>query len=344
MKKILGLFFTLLLLKANSQIGGQSSFAVLDLGFNARSNALGTDFITVKDGDVNLGVSNPSLYNSKMNHVGGLSQALLAGGINYGMLTYARNWDTTITLAGHLRYVDYGKMNRTDEGGANLGTFTPSEYIIGAGLGKKLNPELSIGANFNLIYSQLESYNAFGVSIDLAGSYTLDKSNLLVTALVKNAGVQLNSYVNKSRSPLPVDFQVGISKKLKHAPFRFSLVAHHLNKWNITYTDPNLKPTVDALTGDTIPVKYTRFIERLGHHFIIQTEILLSKSVHVRLAYDIHKRQDMKLLQRPGLAGFSLGTGLYFKRFSIDYGLSVFSKAGFNNMLTLTTNFDKWKK
>jgi len=52
----------------------------------------------------------------------------------------------------------------------------------------------------------------------------------------------------------------------------------------------------------------------------------------------------LKLLQRPGLAGFSLGAGLYFKRFSIDYGLSVFSKAGFNNMLTLTTNFDKWKK
>jgi hypothetical protein len=50
------------------------------------------------------------------------------------------------------------------------------------------------------------------------------------------------------------------------------------------------------------------------------------------------------LEQRPGVAGFTFGVGLYFKRISIDYGFSVFSRAGFNNMLTLSTNLSRWRK
>ncbi len=327
-----------------SQIGGKTTFSLLDFGFNARANALGTDFITVKDQDVNLGVINPSVFNKKMNNTGGFNQAFLAGGINLGMISYAKNLDTATTLAGHLRYVNYGKMDRTDIAGTVLGSYNPTEYILGIGAGKQLNPQISIGANFNMIYSQLESYNSFGISTDIAGSYTLDKANLLVTALVKNIGVQINSYTKKNRAQLPVDFQIGISHKLKHAPFRFSIVAHHLNVWDITYNDPNLKPTIDNLTGDTIAVKYPSFIEKLGHHFIFQNEILISKSIHLRAAFDIHKRQELKVAQRPGMAGFSFGLGLYFKRISIDYGFQIYSKAGYGNMLTLTSNLSTWKK
>lgn len=327
-----------------AQTGGVSTFALLNLGYSARVNALGTNFITVKDQDVNLGIANPSLLNSKMNHTGAMSQALLAGGINYGMITYARHYDSLGTFSGNLRYINYGRMDRTDIAGNSLGTFNPSEYILGMGFGKQINPQISVGTTLNLIYSQLETYNSLGASIDIAGTYTHDKSNLLVTALVKNAGVQLNSYLSKTKSPLPVDFQLGVAHKLHHAPFRFSVVAHHLNKWNITYTDPNLKPTVNALTGDTIPVKQASFAQKLGSHFIFQCEILLSKNLHLRAAFDVHKRQDLKIAARPGMAGFSLGTGLNFKRFSLDYGLSIFSKAGFNNMITFTTNFDNWKK
>jgi hypothetical protein len=52
----------------------------------------------------------------------------------------------------------------------------------------------------------------------------------------------------------------------------------------------------------------------------------------------------MKLEQRPGMAGFTFGVGFYFKKISIDYGFSIFSRAGFNNMLTISTNLSKWRK
>lgn len=344
MRFTLFLFSFLIVSQFSAQIGGTTTFALLDLAYNARASSLGTNFITVKDQDVNLGLGNPSLYNKKMHNTMGVNQALLPGGINYGMFTYARNFDSIGTVAGHIRYIEYGKMDRTNVDGTTTGTFIPSEYIIGAGIGRQWNPQISVGANLNLIYSQLETYNAFGLSIDLAGTYTLDKANLLVTAMVKNAGFQFKGYTNDSRAPLSANFQLGISHRLKHAPIRFSLLAHHLNKWDLTYVDPNLTVTIDPLTGDTIPVTYAKFGEKLANHFTYQVELLLSKNIHLRAAFDYHRRQELKVAERAGMAGLSFGVGLYFKRITIDYGFSVYSKAGVSNMLSLTTNLGTWKK
>lgn len=336
------LFFTSL--TALSQTGGGHTFALLDLAYNARSAALGNDFLTAKDQDLNLAVGNPSLYNTRMNRGFGFNQALLAGGINYGMLTYARDIKNVGTGGASIRYVNYGRMDRRDETGALIGSFSPAEFIFGAGLGRQLNPQISVGANLNLIYSQLESYNSLGAAIDLAGSYELEKANLFVTAVVKNAGFQFKSYTKKNRAPLPAEFQLAVAHKLMHAPFRFTVLMHHLNTWDLTYNDPNLRPTIDPLTGDTVPVKSAGTAEKIFRHLTFQTEILFSKNFHFRAAFDYHRRQEMRVEQRTALSGFSFGAGAYFKRFSVDYALVVYSAAGYNNMLTLTTSFDKWKR
>jgi hypothetical protein len=337
------LFLALLPLGLFAQTGGTHAFALLDLTYNARAAGLANDFISVKDDDINLGVANPSLYNSTMNNFLSFNQALLSGGINYGQVAYGRNLSKGF-LAGSIRYVNYGNFTMTDATGQNIGNFRPFECIIGAGYGVQLNPRISVGGNFNLLYSQLEIYNAFGMSIDLAGTYTSKDEKLLVTALVKNAGIQLKNYVGKTKAPLPAEFQMAASYKLEHAPFRFSLLAHHLNTWDITYRDPNLTPTLDVLTGDTIPVKYAGFGEKLARHFSYQAEILASKTVQLRFGFDYHRRQEMKLEDRPGLSGFTFGLGLRFKKIRLDYGFSIFSRAGFNNMLTLSSYLSTWKK
>jgi hypothetical protein len=108
--------------------------------------------------------------------------------------------------------------------------------------------------------------------------------------------------------------------------------------------DPTAKPRIDPLTGDTIPVPVAGFGEKLARHFTFQTEVLISKNIHFRVAFDYHKRQEMKVVARPGFSGFSFGLGMYFKRFSLDYGFLIHSVAGYTNGFTLTTNLDKWKR
>ena len=170
------------------------------------------------------------------------------------------------------------------------------------------------------------------------------EKEFLVTILAKNIGYQLKGYTEKTRSPLPVEIQAATSYKLKHAPFRISLLAHHLNQWDITYNDPNAKETIDALTGDTIPVSRAGFFEKLANHFTYQLEVLITKNIEVRAGFDYHKRKELALEQRSGIAGFSFGAGLLLDKFRLDYGFVVYSRAGFNNMITLSTNLSKWKK
>lgn len=324
------------------QTGGTTGFNFLNMPFNARVGALGGDFITIRDNDVNLGIQNPAMLNESMHGRGSLNQGLLASGINSGGLNYAHHFSGGITGAAHFRYVSYGKMARTDVNGTDLGSFSPGDFILGASAGKSINERLHIGATFNIIYSQLDQYVAFGNSLDIGGAYTDEDHNLVVSGVIKHLGIQWKDY-NEDRDPLPLEVQLGLSHKLQHAPFRFSVLAQHLEKWDLTYNDPNATAKTDPLTGELIPVEKAGFGEKLARHFVFQTEILFGKKLHIRVAFDYQRRQELKVVQQPGIAGFSFGVGMYFKRFSLDYGLMSYSSAGFQNLLTISVPLRKEK-
>ncbi|HTO39178.1 MAG TPA: type IX secretion system protein PorQ [Brumimicrobium sp.] len=327
-----------------SQTGGKHAFPFLDLPDNARAMGLGKRVITVFDDDIHLGIQNPAAFNSKMHNSIGFNHALLAGGINHGMIAYARDINKVGTGAIHLRYISYGKMDRRDETGEHLGTFTAGDFALGASLGRTINDHLSIGANVNFIWSQLESYSSMGVAVDVAGMFRTKDEMTVVSAVVKNIGAQLKTYHDNNRYALPIDAMLGVSHRLKHAPFRFSLVLHQLNRWNLSYFDPEEKPKNDPLTGELIPVKRAGFGENLARHMVFQVESIIGKMVRVRLAFDYNQRKEMLVKNRPGMGGFSFGAGMNFKRFAIDYGISIYSSAGFHNMIGLRTNFDSWRK
>jgi hypothetical protein len=341
MNRLLPLLFVTIALSAAGQIGGTTGYNFLELPFNARVGGLGGDFITVRDNDVNLGIQNPALLNESMDRRGSINQGLFAGGVNSGGLNYARTFGKT-TGAAHFRYVSYGKMQRTDVNGADLGSFSPGDFILGASAGKSINERMHIGATLNFIYSQLDNYVSFGNSIDIGGCYTNEDKRLVVSGVIKNLGIQWKGY-NGDRSALPLEVQMGLSHKLAHAPFRFSLLGQHLERWDLTYNDPNAQPKKDPLTGEIIPLEEAGFGEKLMRHFVVQTEILFGSKLHLRVGFNYHRRQELKVVQRPGIAGFSFGAGLYFKRFSLDYGIMSYSSAGVQNMLTLTLPLGKTK-
>ena len=328
-----------------SQTGGLNSFPFLNLTYNARSAGLGGNFISVYDNDITLGIANPSLLNSDMNKNISFSTSLMPGGINHGMLGYGFDAKRIgSSMSGYIKYISYGTFQRTAINGTSEGTFSPFEMIAGAGIGREINKRIRLGANLNFLFSQLENYSAVGASVDFAATYHIEEKNFLVTLLGKNIGYQFKGYTKGVHSPLPVEIQVATSYRVKHAPFRISLLAHNLQKWDLTYNDPTLLPTVDPLTGDTIPVKRAGFFEKLGRHFSYQLEILVSKHIDVRVGFDYHSRKELGLSQRPGIAGFSFGLGVHFSKFRIDYGFMAYSAAGYGNMITLSTDLSKWRK
>jgi len=324
------------------QVGGTKAFALLDMSFHARQLALAGEYHSSKDADINMGISNPSLLNKQMDGALSVSQAFHPGAIKYGMVGYGRSLNDKQHLSANIRYVSYGRMMQTDKYGNIHGSFSPLEYIVGLGYGYQQNERIAIGVNWNFIGSHMANYNSFGSSIDLAGSYFNESEDFSLSAIFKNVGLQFNPYLAK-RAPLPADFQLAISQRLAHAPFRFSLLFHHLNQWDITYYDPFIQPSTDILTGKLIEVKRAGFFEKLAQHVTAQIEIA-TKNIHVRVGFDYHTRKTMQLKEKPGLSGFAFGTGLRFKRFSLDYGFFAVSKAGSNHLITLSTSLSQMRK
>lgn len=343
MKLKIACLFLLFSLISTAQNGGKSSFSLLNFNYSARLAGIGGYSNSTLDSDASQGILNPSLINSSMVGYYSLNQGLLASGINFGQIATVLPLKKGFLLPS-IRYISYGEFKGTDEFGNSTNNFSAFEYVAGVGYGYQLNPLFSIGVNLNAIGSHLETYSSFGISSNFGACYTNKSQLISVSVLAKNIGYQLKSYVSGSRRPLPIDVQASTSIKLKHAPFRFSIIAHHLNKWDITYFDPSIKPSIDALTGETINETGAGFGELLARHLAYQIELITKGIMQLRLGFDYGRRQELKLDQNPGMSGFSLGLGLKFKKFNLDYGFNVYSKAGFSNSIGLSSKLANWKK
>lgn len=323
-----------------SQIGGSNTYNFLNLPVPARVAALGGNLICVKDADLNLALQNPSLLDSVMNNSLVLNYVNYFSDINYGYAAFAKHFKKTGTFSAGLNYVNHGKFVQADDNGVITGEFKAGDYLLNIGYGRSLDSSFSVGANLKTIYSTYSSYSSVGSAIDVAATYHNKKKRTTMALVVKNMGVQWKPYVKGNREPMPFEIEYGISKKLKHAPFRFSVIAQHLEKWDLTYEDPaNPSVTVDPLTKEVKEKnKLQKFSDKAIRHIIIGTEFLLTKNFNVRVGYNAQRRKDLKLDSTPGTAGFSFGLGLKISKFQLSYGRAVYHLAGPSNHLSIGTN------
>ena len=345
MKKSTLSFFILISLYFNAQVGGINGFSSLSNVFNARQAALGGSFISAKDNDVNIAISNPSLLSENTNKQWSINQLLLPNGTKAGMLCFSTQVKRFgISTSGAIRYISYGQLKETTENGTVIGTINPSDYILTSGFGKVINPRFSVGLNTHILYAQYGNYNSIGLGVDFSASFDNPEKLFLATILLKNIGYQVKGFIPSSNRMLPTELQIAISKKLEHAPFRFSFLFHHLNTWDISYFDPLKKATYDPFSRDSIQVPKANTIEKIIHHITPQAELLLSANFHFRIAFSYYSRQSFKLQNRPGLSGFTFGIGMKFKRFTLDYGFIPHSVAGYTNAISLLSNLNDWKR
>ncbi|HFA52011.1 MAG TPA: type IX secretion system protein PorQ, partial [Bacteroidetes bacterium] len=232
-------------------VGGDNVYEFLNLSASARITGLGGNLIAVRDDDVALAFNNPSLLNSSMGGQIGFGNNFYLSDINHGYVSYghyAKKWD--LTWHGGVQYISYGDFQATDEVGNVTGQFDAGEYAFTVGAGKELYERLSVGANLKFITSQFESYNSVGMVADLAATFH-DTSRLVTVALVfKNIGTQFSTYTPGNRESVPYEMQLGVSKRLRHLPFRISVIYRYFNKWNILFDDPNSQEDIFFFGND----------------------------------------------------------------------------------------------
>lgn len=345
-KKIVAFFFTILIsTSAFSQVGGNNTYEFLNLPISARVTALGGNLISTRDNDLNVSITNPALLTDSMNNNVALSYINYFGDINYGYAAYAKKFNKIGTVSAGIQYLNYGKFIRADEAGTIDGTFGANEMSFNLSYARSiLDSNLTVGATVKTIYSHLESYTSLGSALDLGAVYIMPSRGFTMAAVIKNAGRQWKPYVPGNREKLPFEMQIGFSKKLKHVPFRLSMVYENLEKWDLTYQDPaNPILTVDPLTGEAIKQNKNKiFGDKLMRHLVIGGEFLITKSFFLRAGYNYQRRKELKIPEKRGMTGFSFGFGFRIYKFQFSYGRAVYHLAGPSNNFSISFDINSF--
>ncbi len=335
MKRIFILFCVFLPFFSLSQIGGTNSYSFVNLEFSPRVSAMGGAFFAVYDNDLSIGVTNPSVLNSKMNNEIMFNYIDYVSDINFFSFAYARDINNFGTAILSIKSLNYGDLVLNNSIGDSLGMFSASDQILTLGFGKLLHKKLILGLTFNLLNSNYYTYSSLAISSNVAITYLNLKNNFISSLLVKNLGRQLTSYnVNES---LPFEIQFAISKKLAHLPFRYHITYTNLSRFDIK-SPFKLKSQTNFETGN-LEVKQETFAKTFLRHIVIGGELNpFNKSFFLRGGFNFQRRFDLSLVSFPATIGFSWGLGFKVSKFRFDYSRSSFHISSYPNYFSISTN------
>ena len=203
-------------------------------------------------------------------------------------------------------------------------------------------PNAVLCVNLKYITSQLDSYKANGLAVDIGGVFVKKALGLTVAATLRNIGFVTRSYTDTTEK-LPFQAQLAATYKFRHAPFRFGLSLDNLQTWDLTYTDPTAQNQIDPTTGNVIVTTYST-AHRVMLHVTPSVEILFGKNFMLRFGYNYRRRQELKVDEKPGLSGISLGIGLKISKLHLSYSYAQFNPAGASNTISLAVRFADFKK
>jgi hypothetical protein len=233
--------------------------------------------------------------------------------VNAGYLSYSRPVEGIGTLGAGILFMDYGSFTETDESMNTLGTFGARDIAVIVGLGRSLDELTSVGVNIKLIYSSIAEFSSSGLALDMGVLYKIPSQNITLGASVLTLGTQLKAF-SGAKEPLPLDVKIGITKRPEHLPVLLNLNFHHL-------TD-----------------QQDDFLSHFSA-FSFGAEFLMSESVRLRLGYNNQHRKELKLGTSANLAGLSLGGGIVFGEYVIDYAFNSYGKIGSLHRISIGSNF-----
>lgn len=330
---------------AKAQIAGISSFSVIDMSLNSRSNALGMDYLSVADNDFSLAIDNPSLIGRWADNYASLNFITTFEKANYGSLSYGMNTNGLGTFVFGLRFYNYGRFQGFDEAEISTGDFFASDYVLSVGWGRAIDSNFSFGVNFKPVYSNYDGYTALAVAFDVAGGFCSDDKLFSATLMARNIGKHIVIF-DETFEKVPWELTAGLSYKLKNAPFRLFLNLTELQKWNLRYEDA-LNPTssTDPFTGVvTTQSKGTVFLDNLARHVQVGVELSVKKVFYARLGYNYRQMKEVQSFGNFNAGGFSFGFGLHVKGFDFCYSRNNYHYGQAPNFISITTDLNRFFK
>lgn len=315
-----------------AQRGGETLFGLLHLTQSAKVASLGGNQVGIEGHDLAMLIHNPALLDSTFSKQVSISYVPYFAGINYGYGGIGWNFRKVGNFALGFQHLGYGDFIGADETGTITGSFTAGETVIQLSYSRQLNKRFTAGLSLKPVFSQIESYNSWGMAFD-AGLFYRHHDGLLSGGLVlRNFGKQITSYSDLPTESLKPDLQLGLSKKLAHAPFRFSLTFQDLLSGSLSYTLP------DEGSSSTNKESDDSGMEKILRHVVFGTEFAPSRNFYVAAGYNARRRHELKVDSRASTVGFTWGFGVRIYKLHFSYGSGRYHLGGSSNHFSITTN------
>ncbi len=271
----------------------RTGYNFLRLPVSAHAAALGGDNISIIEDDESMIFNNPALLSSVSDKTINLNYMNYMSGANTASASFNRIIKERVSVAASAQFIDYGKMKETDENNIQTGEFSAKDISIAGYFSYMLTDRLAGGITAKFITSYIGDYNSIAMGVDLGLNYYDPEKEWSVSLVAKNLGGQMKAY-DDQYDRMPIDIQLGASKRFAHMPFRISATLVDLN--HLDY----------------------KFI----NHLVAGVDIIISPTIWVGAGYNFRRANEMKITETDGEsshgAGLSFGAGINLERFKLN--------------------------
>ena len=270
----------------------QTAFNFLRLPVSAHVTALGGDNITITDDDATLVFHNPALINNASDRSLTLNMMTYMQGSVTASASYQQFAGERGTWGVQARFINYGSMKETTLTGDVTGDFSAKDIAVGGTFGYALSDYFNGGITAKVVTSYIGQYNSLAAAVDLGLNYSNTEHGWSISAVARNLGGQLTAYEDDFER-MPLDIQVGVTKRLIGSPLRFSASLVRLNDWNHSF----------------------------GKHLVVGADLLLSDQFYLAAGYNAMRASEMKISDGENEsshgAALSLGAGMQLERLKL---------------------------
>lgn len=286
------IILTIMAIAAMAQ-DSRTGYNFLKLPVSAHAAALGGDNISIIEDDESMIFNNPALLSSVSDKTINLNYMNYMSGANTASAAFNRIIKERASVAASAQFIDYGKMKEVDENNVQTGEFSAKDISIAGYFSYMLTDRIAGGITAKFVTSYIGDYNSIAMGVDLGLNYYDPDKEWSVSLVAKNLGGQLKAY-NDQYDRMPIDVQLGASKRFAHMPFRISATLVDLN--HLDY----------------------KFI----NHLVAGADIIISPTIWVGIGYNFRRANEMKITETDGSsshgAGLSFGAGINLERFKLN--------------------------
>lgn len=278
----------------NSKVG-TTSYGFLKVDVSARSTAMGGAFVGLSDDEAALYFNPAGLIQIETKRFFTTYNNYITD-IQSGFLGYVHPYSEDLRLGGSISYFNYGSFTKTDDQGANLGTFGASDFALAVSLAKAINTQFSLGATGKFIYEKIEGYSSDALALDLGILYISRDNRTRIGGVGQNIGVQLKGHTESHKDPLPTSIKLGISHNMRELPL--------------------------TVAADAVKPFDNDIFFNLGGEFTALTPLSL------RLGWSSFGKNFKTDSDKDNWAGFAAGFGVTWKVYRFDYAYSSYADLG----------------